>query len=331
MKQMITLKRHQIHTGNLILVNETYPIIRPFHPPLVPVESSYAAITLQRTAAALLAGALTDLTAREKIVPVSGFRPLREQRQIYEDSLKENGREFTEKYVALPDHSEHQTGLAIDLGENKADIDFIRPDFPYEGICQEFRKRAADYGFIERYQKEKTAVTHIAHEPWHFRYVGCPHAALMQEHDMALEEYILWLKRFPYEGEHLFTRNDRYEAEIFYVPMTEDAAQTSAVPDAARTGFALTEASAVPDAARTGFALTETSARPRAAVMAHTVRIALPECTAYQVSGNNIDGCIVTLWHSRYTLPGQIRPQSRQKSMPAHDEKTKKESKRRAG
>lgn len=299
MKQMITLKRHQIHTGNLILVNETYPIIRPFHPPLVPVESSYAAITLQRTAAALLAGALTDLTAREKIVPVSGFRPLREQRQIYEDSLKENGREFTEKYVALPDHSEHQTGLAIDLGENKADIDFIRPDFPYEGICQEFRKRAADYGFIERYQKEKTAVTHIAHEPWHFRYVGCPHAALMQEHDMALEEYILWLKRFPYEGEHLFTRNDRYEAEIFYVPMTEDAAQAFA--------------------------------KPRTAVMAHTVRIALPDCTAYQVSGNNIDGCIVTLWHSRYTLPGQIRPQSRQKSMPAHDAQTKKESKRRAG
>lgn len=255
MKQTITLKKQNIHIGNLILVNADFPIVRPFHPPLVPVESSYAAIMLQRTAAALLAGALDEVGAGGRIVPVSGYRPLREQRQIYEDSLKENGREFTEKYVALPDHSEHQTGLAIDLGENRDEIDFIRPDFPYEGICQEFRRQAADYGFVERYQKEKVSVTRIAHEPWHFRYVGCPHAALMNEHGMALEEYIPWLRQFPCDGKHLFTGNGRYEAEIFFVPMIFDN-------------------------------------RPAM----RTVRLALPPCTAYQVSGNNIDGCIITLW-----------------------------------
>lgn len=64
--------------------------------------------------------------------------------------LQENGTEFTAKFVAMPGHSEHQTGLAIDLGLRQPDIDFIRPAFPYEGICQKFRELAPAFGFIER-------------------------------------------------------------------------------------------------------------------------------------------------------------------------------------
>lgn len=48
--------------------------------------------------------------------PVSGWRSFEEQTDIYQNSLVRNGRSFTRKYVALPGHSEHQTGLAIDLG-----------------------------------------------------------------------------------------------------------------------------------------------------------------------------------------------------------------------
>ena len=47
--------------------------------------------------------------------PVSGWRSFEEQTDIYQNSLVRNGRSFTRKYVALPGHSEHQTGLAIDL------------------------------------------------------------------------------------------------------------------------------------------------------------------------------------------------------------------------
>ena len=84
----------------------------------------------------------------------------------------ENGEEFTNQFVARPGHSEHQTGLAIDLGLKQPDIDFLRPYFPYKGICQTFRELSTDYGFIERYPAGKEAITGIAHEPWHFRYVG---------------------------------------------------------------------------------------------------------------------------------------------------------------
>lgn len=151
------------------------------------------------------------------IVGVSGYRTREEQVQIFEDSLKENGREFTEKYVAFPGHSEHQTGLAIDLAENRDEIDFICPEFPREGICQRFREKMAGFGFIERYAKEKQNVTGIGAEPWHFRYVGTPHARLMQQKGMALEEYVEWLKQFHLLQNPLSLYMQKKEIKIGYV------------------------------------------------------------------------------------------------------------------
>ena len=78
----------------------------------------------------MLTDLLRTLHAEDSIVPVSGYRTMEEQRQIFSDSLRENGEEFTYQYVAVPGCSEHQTGLAIDLGERREEIDFIRPDFP---------------------------------------------------------------------------------------------------------------------------------------------------------------------------------------------------------
>ena len=123
--------------------------------------------------------------------PVSGWRSFEEQTDIYQNSLVKNGRSFTRKYVALPGHSEHQTGLAIDLGLRGPELDFIRPDFPYTGICQRFRERAVDFGFVERYPAGKEAVTGITHEPWHFRYVGPAHAREIVRRGLALEEYLV--------------------------------------------------------------------------------------------------------------------------------------------
>lgn len=117
---------------------------------------------------------MAELDGWRYITAVSGWRSQEEQREIYLQSLLENGEEFTNQFVASPGHSEHQTGLAIDLGLKQPDIDFLRPYFPYKGICQTFRELSTDYGFIERYQAGKEAITGIAHEPWHFRYVGVP-------------------------------------------------------------------------------------------------------------------------------------------------------------
>ena len=133
-----------------------------------------------------------------------------------DDTLAANGPDFTRKYVARPGCSEHQTGLAIDLGKAAGKIDFIRPAFPHDGACGAFRRLAAQYGFIERYRREKESLTGIAEEPWHFRYVGAPHAQLMESHGLCLEEYTALLRQGPRSCPLL----DGRLAQVFYIPCT---------------------------------------------------------------------------------------------------------------
>ena len=233
-----------IHSGILVLVNAEHPIRRRERPVLAPAAPG-SDVLLDTRAATMLTGLISRLGAAGEIVPVSGWRSMREQREIWDGSMAENGTEFTRKYVALPGCSEHQTGLAIDLALRSDNIDFIRPDFPYDGICGRFRALAADYGFIERYQAGKEHITGIAAEPWHFRYVGRPHARLMSDNGLCLEEYVELLRSYPYPERLLETRGGVYEADV---------------------GFA--------------FAKSE---------------LELPDAP-YQISGNNVDGYIYTLW-----------------------------------
>lgn len=236
--------RGGIHSGLLILVNAEHPIQHMERPVLAPAVPG-SDILLDTRAAAMLSGLISRLGAAGEIVPVSGWRSAEEQQEIWDGSMRENGAEFTRKYVALPGCSEHQTGLAIDLALRADSIDFIRPEFPYDGICGRFRALAADYGFVERYQSGKEDITGIAAEPWHFRYVGRPHARIMCDMGLCLEEYVEYLRSYPYPERLLEVRGEIYEAEV---------------------GFAgARDALGLPDA-------------------------------PYQVSGNNVDGYIYTLW-----------------------------------
>lgn len=171
----------------LVLVNARHACPEEV-PDLVAVGDS--PVLLERETARALEALMAELDGWRSIVPVSGWRSFQEQEDIYQSSLAEYGRSFTQKYVALPGHSEHQTGLAIDLGLKGPELDFIRPAFPYEGICQTFRERAADFGFVERYPAGKETIIGIAHEPWHFRYVGQVHARELVRRGLVLEEYL---------------------------------------------------------------------------------------------------------------------------------------------
>lgn len=191
--KIITKREEDIYKGPLILVNRQHKTRYETPGELVSLGEN---ILLERQAATLLNQLMEEIGGWASIVPVSGWRSQAEQQQIWDDTLQESGLEFTRTYVAVPGCSEHQTGLAIDLGLRQEHIDFIRPEFPDTGICGEFRRLAADYGFILRYPAGKEQVTGIGHEPWHFRYVGIPHARIMTENGLTLEEYITWLKQF---------------------------------------------------------------------------------------------------------------------------------------
>lgn len=224
-ESILVLLESKIYQGSLILVNQSHPIQVPVSTEkLCSVFPEQPQIQMEQESAGMLKKLLQEIQEgsggkelQKSIIGVSGCRTREEQVQIFEDSLMENGRTFTETYVAFPDCSEHQTGLAVDLAENRPEIDFIRPEFPYEGICQEFRNRAAEFGFVERYQEEKQHVTGIGAEPWHFRYVGIPHGELIQEQGMALEEYIEWLKQFDLEKNPLKIKKRETEFQIGYV------------------------------------------------------------------------------------------------------------------
>ena len=98
---------------------------------------------------------------------------------------KKEARKLTEKWVAEPGTSEHETGLAVD----------INPDREKSGneVYKWLEKNAHKYGFIKRYPEEKTEITGIADESWHYRYVGEKAAKVMKEKNLCLEEYIEYI------------------------------------------------------------------------------------------------------------------------------------------
>lgn len=275
----IALKREQIYQGNLILVNPQYAYCETAKrkiPDLVNVCDNISHIDkkgqemlLRTETADMLDAVMERLNGWSQMAAVSGWRSLKEQQTIWDDSVRESGMEFTGKYVAVPGHSEHQTGLAIDLGLKQEEIDFICPEFPYEGICQVFRETAPQYGFVERYPKGKEGITGIGHEPWHFRYVGIPHAEIMRENGMVLEEYILFLRNYVYGKNPYEICMEKSGEQIGNQGTTDhDRAKTSGK---IRISY------------------------QQAALFEDTV-IETDEKTEFSISGNNIDGFIITEW-----------------------------------
>ncbi len=201
----IVLRAGDVCRGNLILVNPDFPMIKKEPYDLTAINNSE--IKICREAASQLDLAMKKINGWTGITPVSGYRSFEEQQNIWNDCLKENGIDFTQKYVAKPACSEHQTGLAIDLGMTQLHIDFVRPEFPDYGICGQFKKIVADFGFILRYPLGKEHITKIAYEPWHFRYVGIPHAQIICENGLVLEEYIEYTRQFKHGVNPLVYRN----------------------------------------------------------------------------------------------------------------------------
>jgi zinc D-Ala-D-Ala carboxypeptidase len=103
---------------------------------------------------------------------VSGFRSYGNQVTLYNKYVAQYGQATTDTISARPGHSEHQTGLAVDLGTVTNPGCSLNPCFTDTAEGQWITAHAHEYGFIVRYTKENSAVTGYDPEGWHIRYIG---------------------------------------------------------------------------------------------------------------------------------------------------------------
>ncbi len=179
----------------LILVNESNPLPADYEIKLAVLNNG---LEFDARAIGFLEQMISDAKA-EGLFPVvaSAYRSVERQWQLYDNKVarlmaqglsQEQAEKEARKEVAYPGTSEHNLGLAADLvSYSYQHLDDAQGD---TAEIQWLHAHCQEYGFILRYPKDKSQVTGVIYEPWHFRYVGLPAAREIMEQGLCLEEYL---------------------------------------------------------------------------------------------------------------------------------------------
>jgi len=123
------------------------------------------------------------------VMPISGYRAFSEQASLYDSYVRQYGQATADTLAARPGYSEHQTGLAMDIG-NASGTCALQACFANTPAGRWAAEHGWEYGFIIRYPAGAEATTGYTYEPWHLRYVGKVIAEDMQSTGIAtLEKY----------------------------------------------------------------------------------------------------------------------------------------------
>lgn len=170
----------------VLLVNADHPLPQRFATPrLVALTGTLPVSGRQVKVATTISKPLVSLFAAANkagftgLYVASGYRSAAEQQQLWDESSDRS-------YVQRPGHSEHQTGLAVDLADLKAGAKGLHRSPAGHWLADNSWR----YGFVLRYPTGKKSITGIAYEPWHFRYVGRQVAETCHTNDWVLEEYV---------------------------------------------------------------------------------------------------------------------------------------------
>lgn len=172
---------------NLILVNRDHPIPEGWEVDPVELESG-------QTVDARIYEPLMQMFEAARSINLdrlpnveSGYRSAEKQQCLYDQKLSDflkggysesEAKALTEKWVSVPGTSEHQLGIAVDISGEVYEI--------YSWL----QENSWRYGFILRYPPDKTSITGVSGEEWHYRYVGVEAATKMHETGLCLEEYL---------------------------------------------------------------------------------------------------------------------------------------------
>lgn len=172
-----------------VLVNKKYKLPNDYVPnDLETINVKYAnANKLLRKEAKEAFENLSEEALNEgyKIIAVSAYRDYDYQNNLYEEYVTTSGMEYADQCSARAGHSEHQTGLAVDVMGSNNDYNLFADTKEFTWL----KDNAYKYGFILRYPENKEKITGFKYEPWHYRYVGKVVADTIYKENLTLEEY----------------------------------------------------------------------------------------------------------------------------------------------
>lgn len=171
-----------------MLVNKYRKLSEKFKPDdLVTIDKEYAADKNMKASRIAVNAFYEMAKAASKeglgLVINSSYRSYKEQVELCDTYRSLYGDDYVRKYVAQPGFSEHQTGLAFDIGSTTSRVFAQSREFDW------IIDNAHKYGFILRFPKKYESVTGFRTEPWHYRYVGKKIAKYIYENDITLEHY----------------------------------------------------------------------------------------------------------------------------------------------
>ena len=179
----------------LRIVSEAQPLPEDFTVETEEAENCY--LFDARAAQALRDFLAAGRAAGMDLEVASAWRDWATQETLFEDKVnrvmsetgleREQAEEIAADEVACPGTSEHQLGLAVDIISN--DYPWLDEGWADTAEAAWLEEHCAEYGFILRYPPDKSELTGIIWEPWHFRYVGKEAAVYIMENGLCLEEY----------------------------------------------------------------------------------------------------------------------------------------------
>lgn len=180
----------------LILANKDNPLPADYAPDLAYLEGG--SYQMQSEAAAAFDRMKNAANATGlHLMACSTYRSVERQTELFNAEIQKwmgqgmdeaAAREQAATVVMVPGCSEHNTGLAVDVGSITNQR--VEEDFENEPEFAWLQEHAAEYGFILRYPADKVEVTGVTYEPWHYRYVGVENAQKIKESGLCLEEYL---------------------------------------------------------------------------------------------------------------------------------------------
>lgn len=232
----VELSSDDVHAGALSYISSTYKAEYPTTAELVKLygnnDNAYmlssADIMVKRDMVQNLNGfikAFNEATGKGNIVIWTGYRNADRQQKVYDDYVKQNGEAAAVGKVAKAGESDYHTGYTVGI-RVKVDNGYQHPSRVdgYSWLLENCHK----FGFVERYPADKVNATGFSPDESSLclRYVGQPHAEIMKQKNMCLEDYLTYIKDYKYDSSLQFTSEDGTNYGVYFYPENNELENT---------------------------------------------------------------------------------------------------------